>query len=99
MAGLERISWPLHGEPMGKTHFLNVLDAAGISKTQKDRGEKPAEERSHHQIERAQRELKSLQDQLELETQRDPTAPPTLRTLGVGNGRLLQFFAGQDAAT
>ena len=34
MAGLERISWPLHGEPMGKTHFLNVLDAAGISKTQ-----------------------------------------------------------------
>ena len=34
MGGLERISWPLHGEPMGKTHFLNVLDAAGISKTQ-----------------------------------------------------------------
>ena len=26
-----------------KTHFLNVLDAAGISKTQKDRGEKRAE--------------------------------------------------------
>jgi outer membrane protein TolC len=26
-----------------KTHFLNVLDAAGISKTQKDRGERPAE--------------------------------------------------------
>ena len=25
-----------------KTHFLNVLDAAGISKTQKDRGEKRA---------------------------------------------------------
>ena len=43
MAGLERISWPLHGEPMGKTHFLNVLDAAGISKTQKDRGEKRAD--------------------------------------------------------
>ena len=81
MAGLERISWPLHGEPMGKTHFLNVLDAAGISKTQKDRGEKArryADERSRQQIERAQRELKSLQDQLELETQRDRTAPPTL---------------------
>jgi hypothetical protein len=28
---------------MGKTHFLNVLDAAGISKTQKDRGEKRAD--------------------------------------------------------
>jgi outer membrane protein TolC len=26
-----------------KTHFLNVLDAAGISKTQKDRGEKRAD--------------------------------------------------------
>jgi outer membrane protein TolC len=26
-----------------KTHFLNVLDAAGISKTQKDKGEKRAE--------------------------------------------------------